>query len=390
VPEQKMHACNTIDESLGNAKLPVERLESLTFLRFVAAIVVVLFHYGKETQIYASLPTILNCGPIMVTFFFVLSGFVLALSNTKKNIPTSQFYVNRAARILPIYLIALLAYMAITSSSLNGKFFISAALIQAWFPKYATTLNYPGWSVSVEMFFYLICPLLIFVSNIKKHVRLKVWLASSLLLWVFSQVVLSYYSRTDPYGNTSPRLHSLINYFPPSHLCSFVLGFTAGLIFKAGVLRNVVGEKTALVLSIVLFAIIGKIIDYGPRIDDAIGAHLAYGSSFTAILFAPAIYFCAIANNLLKKAPFIPVLVILGESSYSLYILQAPAHLAFQMLPTQFLFESSTINFSVFVIFLISLSIASYFLIEKTLSKTIKVFYAKRMKRSPVKTEAVA
>jgi hypothetical protein len=60
------------------------------------------------------------------------------------------------------------------------------------------------------------------------------------------------------------------------------------------------------------------------------------------------------------------------------------------MLPTQFLSESSTINFSVFVIFLISLSIASYFLIEKTLSKTIKVFYAKRMKRSPVKTEAVA
>ena len=386
MPEQKKQVGNTIDASGKNATT-VERLESLTFLRFIAALVVVIFHYGSDTLIYKNLPTILNCGPIMVTFFFVLSGFVLALSNTKKTISASQFYVNRVARILPIYLVALLAFMVITRSSFNGTFLLSATLIQSWFPTKATTLNYPGWSVSVEMFFYAICPLLLFLSSAKKKPSLGTWLASAVLLWIASQVVLSYYSRTSQHDGAGTLAHALINYFPPSHLCSFVLGFTAGLFFKAGVWRQAIGEKTALILSLLLFAIIGKVIDYGPSIDAAIGENIAYASSFTAILFTPAIYLCAIANNLLKKISCMPALVILGESSYSLYILQAPAHLAFQTIPSQYMFESNTVNFSIFVVMLVLLSIASYFLIEKTVSKIIKTAYTKRIMRTPTEAE---
>lgn len=388
MPNTKLLAGKTVDATGTTSTNAVERLESLTFLRFIAALVVVIFHYGSGTSIYTNLPTILNCGPIMVTFFFVLSGFVLAISNTKKNISTPQFYVNRAARILPIYLIALLAYLILTRSSLNGRFLLSATLIQSWFPRYATSLNYPGWSVSVEMFFYAICPLLIFISNTQKKISLTLWLAFAVFFWAFSQVILSYYSRTNSGPGTSA--HALINYFPPSHLCSFILGFTAGLFFKAGILRRLTGEKTSLAISILLFAVIGKVIDYGQTIDNATGVHIAYASSFTAILFTPAIYFCAIANNLLKKSVLMPALVILGEASYSLYILQEPAHLAFQMIPTQLKFESDTVNFSMFVILLVALSIASYFVIEKPFSTAVKKFYAKRIKSSAANAQAVS
>ncbi|WP_167496703.1 acyltransferase family protein [Pseudomonas kairouanensis] len=388
MPKPIRLAGKTFEASSTGSTSTAERLESLTFLRFIAAVVVVIFHYGSGTSIYASLPTILNCGPIMVTFFFVLSGFVLAISNTKKNISISQFYVNRIARILPIYLIALIAYVIISGNSFNGRFLISASLIQSWLPKYATSLNYPGWSVSVEIFFYAICPLLILMADSKKNISLKAWFASAVFFWFVSQVILSHFSRTNSGPGTAT--HSLINYFPPAHLCSFVLGFTAGLFFKSGFLRKVIGEKTSLVISVLLFAAIGKVIDYGPVIDNTTGVHAAYASSFTAILFTPAIYFCAIANNLLKKAALMPALVVLGESSYSLYILQEPAHLAFQMIPAQLTFESATINFSVFVILLIALSIASYFLIEKPCSKAIKEFYAKRIKPSSVHSKAVA
>ncbi len=116
MPEQKMHACNTIDESLGNAKLPVERLESFNISALCCSHRSGSFPLRKRN---ANLRKLANDTELRADhghFLFVLLGFVLALSNTKKNIPTSQFYVNRAAQDMPIYLIALLAYMAITSS----------------------------------------------------------------------------------------------------------------------------------------------------------------------------------------------------------------------------------------------------------------------------------
>ena len=50
------------------------RIEELTFLRFVAAAIVVIFHYGQEATGFSGA---LTSGPEMVTFFFVLSGFFL-------------------------------------------------------------------------------------------------------------------------------------------------------------------------------------------------------------------------------------------------------------------------------------------------------------------------
>ncbi|WP_443692668.1 acyltransferase family protein [Pseudomonas sp.] len=389
MPKQKIQAGSAINATAKNTDTYVERLESLTFLRFIAALVVVISHYGPGTLIYSSLPTILNCGPIMVTFFFVLSGFVLAISNTGKKISASQFYINRAARIVPIYIIALLSFMILSASLFNEPFFMSALLVQSWFQPNALSLNYPGWSISVEVFFYAICPLLIFISNAGDKINIRTWFISAIFLWAFSQVALSYYSRANQYGGFGTPSHFLINYFPPSHLCSFVLGFTAGLMFKAGVLRSAIGEKTSLIISAILFAIIGKIIDFGPRIDTYLGEHLAYASSLTAILFAPAIYFCAIANKLLKNIFIMPALVILGEASYSLYILQEPAHLIFRMIPAQYLTESHTINFALFLVFLISVSVASYFLIEKTFSRIIKSTY-KSLAKPSLKTTATA
>jgi peptidoglycan/LPS O-acetylase OafA/YrhL len=57
------------------------RIEALTFFRFLAASTVVIFHFGIPT-FGANNFTV--SGPKMVTFLFVLSGFVMGLAYLKK------------------------------------------------------------------------------------------------------------------------------------------------------------------------------------------------------------------------------------------------------------------------------------------------------------------
>ena len=77
------------------------RIESLTFLRFVAAFIVVVFHFGRSTGLAQIARPAIISGPQMVTFFFVLSGFVLMVAYYPRNVTSATFYLARFARIAP-------------------------------------------------------------------------------------------------------------------------------------------------------------------------------------------------------------------------------------------------------------------------------------------------
>lgn len=57
------------------------RLECLTSLRFMAAVGVVIYHFGKNTSLHAFLPGVLTYGPAMVTFFLCCPGSLLLSRN---------------------------------------------------------------------------------------------------------------------------------------------------------------------------------------------------------------------------------------------------------------------------------------------------------------------
>ena len=60
--------------------LPATRkLDQLTITRFIAALSVVFFHGGQQLDIVRQFP-MLTAGPTAVGYFFVLSGFVMALA----------------------------------------------------------------------------------------------------------------------------------------------------------------------------------------------------------------------------------------------------------------------------------------------------------------------
>jgi peptidoglycan/LPS O-acetylase OafA/YrhL len=80
------------------------RIEELTFFRFVAAAILMIFHFGREV---GEFPGVLVSGPEMVTFFFVLSGFVMWIAHHDKDMPLGKYYWSRVTRIMPVYLLAL-------------------------------------------------------------------------------------------------------------------------------------------------------------------------------------------------------------------------------------------------------------------------------------------
>ena len=89
------------------------RVEALDLLRLFAALSVVAYHYcfrgaGADGMTWLSLPEVMpvsKYGFLGVQLFFVISGFVIAYSAEGRNV--REFFVARAARIYPGFLVAM-------------------------------------------------------------------------------------------------------------------------------------------------------------------------------------------------------------------------------------------------------------------------------------------
>jgi peptidoglycan/LPS O-acetylase OafA/YrhL len=151
------------------------RLPSLTGLRAVAAIAVFLFHVQENLLPRGSIDELLlrvaTPGFTGVSFFFVLSGFVLAWSHRDDD-TARGFYRRRFARVMPVYwttlvlAIALGVYQEIdTWGTVVGRALPSVLGVQAWFPWPSVYFggNPVGWTLSCEFFFYAAFPTLLYV-----------------------------------------------------------------------------------------------------------------------------------------------------------------------------------------------------------------------------------
>ncbi len=141
-------------------------MEKLTFTRFVAAMCVVFTHFGRGIPFIDDLPWayLLRQGTTMVSYFFVLSGFIMAAVywDLQDRADRRAYWAARFARIYPVYLLSLLFMMSLGGATNGARplatFVLNAAMIQAWLPQFAMTGNPPGWSLSAEAFFYLAFP----------------------------------------------------------------------------------------------------------------------------------------------------------------------------------------------------------------------------------------
>ena len=151
------------------------RLDALAGLRFVAAVVVATAHLPElshDPALGRVANRMLSEGVYGLTFFFVLSGFVLAygyLDRLAK--PTGpalrNYYIARVARIWPLHLLALGIALAFPTGPWTGNagpLLANAFLVHSWMPslEYIQSFNSVSWTLSLEAFFYLVFPLIIY------------------------------------------------------------------------------------------------------------------------------------------------------------------------------------------------------------------------------------
>jgi peptidoglycan/LPS O-acetylase OafA/YrhL len=195
-----------------------EHLPELDGVRGIACLLVLILHclYGLLVLdfefvrlFFARFVVILIGG---VDFFFVLSGFLIGgilLDSRKASNFFQVFWIRRAARILPVYLLLLFSYGA----ALSLRPMVDAPWMDEWLLKppllpfwsYATfTQNYfmaathdtgafwigITWSLAVEEQFYIVFPLLVYALRKRMLIVLALtslvfaaWLRNYLWVW---------------------------------------------------------------------------------------------------------------------------------------------------------------------------------------------------------------
>jgi peptidoglycan/LPS O-acetylase OafA/YrhL len=344
------------------------RIEALTFLRFIAAVVVVFFHFGRETELARLMSPFILSGPQMVTFFFVLSGFVMMVSHYhKSNESLTDFYVARVARIMPIYLLALFIMAYYVYGYGNNDWLgltLSATLLQSWFPPYPLSFNDPGWSLSVEAVFYLSFPMILLLVKKSQISWLKL-LITALLCYLLTIAVLSNLILSGFNQGYQTASFDLLYYFPLSHLCSFILGVAGGYFYiKTHNKHNHESNWQWLYLALAFF-LSYFFLQHTMLVYKLAGFALYDVPSFYALFFILLILAIAFSRNGLTKFLSLPVLVLLGESSYALYILQKPVHIMYKLYIADLVSLNKEYHFYLYLTLLIGLSLLSLYLIEK-------------------------
>ena len=218
--------------SLANGK---QKLEALTALRFIAASCIVFHHlrgsFGIARDAYSSC----NLGSA-VSFFFVLSGFVLAYAYPRLSswAEVSAFIIRRWFRVWPLHfacLLILLILMPQLLSEAAGSFqgWLELAsnilLLQAWVPLSAFyfSFNTVSWSISVEWFFYLCFPFLLWLM-IRRNSALPALWAAFLPLVVILFLCAAF--NVPDYDGVKNQLttHGLIYIGPVARLLEFAVG----------------------------------------------------------------------------------------------------------------------------------------------------------------------
>ena len=305
------------------------RVEALTFFRFVAAMIVVIFHFGPESSLASLAPGFLTAGSQMVSFFFVLSGFVLVLAYAErwKRCPKPwRFWQARVARIVPIYLLAFFLSLALFQDQPltdARAVLLDLLFLQAWFPPYPLAVNGPAWSLSVEAFFYLIFPLCLWIvtRGAPRPARLMV---GALTAWLFAQSVLANLLQPGFYAGFPSVSFDLIHYLPLTHLPSFGLGVAGG--YWTVYHRDRVPTRP--LPSLLLILVSGGAIVLALNLKDAYASLSGFSAPLHAGFFAPLflalILAVAIADPRATRWLVARPLVLLGEASYGIYILQTP------------------------------------------------------------------
>ncbi|WMI69844.1 acyltransferase [Mangrovimonas sp. YM274] len=346
------------------------KVNQITFTRFIAAISIVVYHYGKDIFPFnlEVIGFLFKKANVAVSYFFFLSGFVLVIAySNKTKINNFSFIKNRFARLYPVYLLAIILiviYKAVVNFynfDLKGMV-LNLFMVQSWFPGKALAFNVPAWSLSVEVFFYALFPFF-FNSFYNGNKLSKNYILIIISFWVLSQILLHLYMMTDFFEKfASTRvLHEFFHFFPLMHLNEFLIGNLAGFFFKQNLKTWKKDYDKLILINLILLLVFLKYVHV-----------FNYHNGLLLILFLPLVLLISLNSGKITSIFNKPSLIFLGEISYGIYILQLPIYIITFKVFKVLNLNNPTLHFYFYLILLIVLSSLSYKLIENPLREYIK------------------
>lgn len=328
----------SLDIRLTTLPKAEQKLGALTALRFIAAILVVLGHTRHDFIPLNDFPESLVFNQA-VTFFFVLSGFILTYvyPDLSDAVKTKAFLIKRFARLWPLHLSTfflekiLVVPALVTVGGTAPKLlalFANLAMVHAWIPfaQFFFSYNAPSWSISAEFFFYLCFPILLLLM------KRKIWLPlliSFSFICVFVLLCNSYHLTEDASGWN---MEGLLYINPLVRIFEFITGMMTARLF--GMLRpRLPQESTAVgtMFEVLAFALaIGCMFATIPVSDaaapyvGAAGAFWLKNSVVPLAAFNFLILVTAFGKGLISKLLSTPPMVLLGDISYAVYLAHYP------------------------------------------------------------------
>ena len=314
-----------------------------------------------------------------VTFFFVLSGLLITLRYSDEIINYKTYFVNRFARIYPMwFLLTLLTFLFTFSNNFEWfrLLFVNLTFLKGFSNDLKMTGIDAGWTLTVEECFYFLAPVLIYLLTKKKILLLILpivfIIAGAILHYFFTAIDLPAFQN----------FNFIFLYTIFGRSWEFLIGIFAALLFKKHKERiisfynNNFGLNTLFIICII--SVIGLLAYIKePWYNDAtIGGVII--SNFILPIFIVLFYLGLMVkkdlwNKVIASKPFI----VGGKASFTFYLIhQGIIHTNL----TQLL-DKANINMFRYPIefcLIAGLSILLYYYVEAPLNKKIKLIFMKR------------
>ncbi|NML38533.1 acyltransferase [Chitinophaga sp. G-6-1-13] len=393
-------------------RLPVvpTYFHSLDAFRGIAAVIVVLYHWqvffypndvyapgGEQNTslpLYSVLSIFYTNGMVSVDIFFQLSGFIFfwlyADSVASGKTDFRKFWIYRISRLYPLHLVTLVAVAILQALMLQRvghylvmpyndayHFLLNLFFIQSWGFEAGSNFNSPSWSVSVEMFLYI---LFFILCKLKWHTN-----KALLLLFIPAGALMQHYGMLVGKGVFSFFLGALLYYV----YCYILQRKNIRAYFRVITTVTIV-LWTAVIISYYIYpflqlAWMNNIGRFRPGLSPAQSAD-AYGT-VRNLLFRVTVAPCSILFLVLLetvKKPFHHRWSILGNCSYAIYLLHFPLQMALVLVMYQLHVDRSLLlspwTMIAFIGTVILLSLIVYYYFEQPVQDKIRQVTLSRRK----------